>query len=113
MGGGGGGTERGVTAGAEAAEAAAAEGPGRGLCRDHRQTASNGGRGQAPREAGDSELSLSQAEQNPEQRPQQRQLRGAGPHEVWAGLGSQDAVGRDRTIPGKMGRRWGQAGSRW
>lgn len=67
--------------------------------------------GRLPREAGDSELSLSQ-----QNRTQSRGRSNTGRVELGlmrAGLGSQDAVARGRTIPGKTGRRWGQAGSRW
>ena len=83
------------------AEAAVAEGPGRGLGRDHRQTATQRG---PRREAGDAELSLSQAEQNPEQRPQQRGPRGVG----WPGLARCSWERKDN--PGEDGQEVGTGG---
>lgn len=74
-----------------------------GVGRDHRQTAAQRG---PRREAGDAELSLSQAEQNPEQRPKQRRPRGVG----WPGLAGCSWERKDN--PGETGRRWGQEGSR-
>lgn len=69
--------------------------------RDHRQTATQRG---PRREAGDAGLSLSQAEQNPEQRPQQRRPRGVG----WPGRAGCSWERKDN--PGEDGQEAGTGG---